>query len=66
MTEREFAQIVASALVMILRAMNARYGLRMWVLSNQERRDLRRLVRAGEGVVRIADLERYFGEMGHD
>ena len=40
MTEKEFAEIVASALIMVLRALNRRYNLRMWILTRHEKRQI--------------------------
>ena len=44
MSDQQFAEIIARALLMVLRAMNRKYGLGMWILTRAEKRELRGLL----------------------
>ncbi len=62
MTEKEFAEIVASALIMILRALNRRYNLRMWILTRPEKRQIE-IAMSENGEAISPELARYFQGM---
>lgn len=57
MSEKEFARIIASALMMIMRAINRRYGLELWILTRDEKRKLRSALLNGDpyAIMRIFD-----------
>lgn len=55
MTEREFVEIIARALIMVLRAINRRYGFSFWILSREERRCLSRLAIENADVRKMLD-----------
>ena len=55
MTEREFVEIVARAFIMILRAINRRYGFTFIILTREELRCLERLADGNQEVRKMLD-----------